>query len=209
MSHNYVDEPLRMVFPGMKSGHDTYKDARKRVQRSYKTWKGERLKWALAWVQRWMKSAQSLRRREFLEGLSTFAELKSEIRKDYDFKWLEGVFRFGLEAVDGRCNIEFHRERRYSTYQTLLFEVRFPKTSSGKGPCWITRSKIGEDFNIQSTLDFGCMYVNGRQPKPSSCNRVTGPETKLRRRARRFRSRSNLSRTRSIRNLQSPFLGKI
>ena len=107
------------------------------------------LKWALAWVQRWMKSAPSTRRREFLEGLSTFAELKSEIRKDYDFKWLESVFRFGLEAVDGRCHIGFHPERRRSTYQTVLFEVRSSKTLSERSPCWTTRSKIGEGLDVR------------------------------------------------------------
>ena len=100
LSHNYVDEPLRTVFPDMKSGHDIYKNARRRVQRSFKTWKGEMLKWSLAWVQRWMQSSPSLERREMLEGLTTFAEIKAEIRKEYDPKWLESVFRFGIEAVD-------------------------------------------------------------------------------------------------------------
>lgn len=100
LSHNYVDEPLRVVFPGMKTGHPTYKEARRRVQRSYKTWKSEMLKWALIWVQRWMRSPPSLERREMLDSLTTFAEIKAEIREEYDPKWLESVFRFGLEAVD-------------------------------------------------------------------------------------------------------------
>ena len=52
----------------------------------------EMLKWALAWVQRWMKSSPSLKRRETLESLTTFAQIKTKIRKEYDPKWLESVF---------------------------------------------------------------------------------------------------------------------
>ena len=46
----------------------------------------EMLKWALAWVQRWMKSSPNLKRREILENLTTFtfAEIKTKIRKEYD-----------------------------------------------------------------------------------------------------------------------------
>lgn len=51
----------------MKAGHPTYNEARRRVERSYKTWKGEILRWALAWVQHWIKSSPSVGRREMLE----------------------------------------------------------------------------------------------------------------------------------------------
>ena len=100
LSNTFTDEPIRAVFPGMKSNNRVYKDAKYRVQRSYKTWKSEVLRWALQWVQRWIKSAPGRSRQDFVRGLSIFAELKGEIRREYEPKWLESVFRFGIEAVD-------------------------------------------------------------------------------------------------------------
>ena len=99
LSNTFTDEPVRTVFPGMKSDHRVYKDGKFRVQRSYKTWKAEVLKSALQWVQRWIKSARS-GRQVFLSGLSAFADIKAELRKEYEHKWLESVFRFGIDAVD-------------------------------------------------------------------------------------------------------------
>ena len=100
LSNTYADEPVRAIFPGMRSDHQVYREAKYRVQRSYKTWKGEVLKWALQWIQRWIKSATGLKRQALRSELSTFAGIKAEVRKEYDSKWLESVFRFGIEAVD-------------------------------------------------------------------------------------------------------------
>lgn len=99
LSNTYVDEPIRAVFPGMKIDHPVYKDAKRRVQSSYKTWKGQVLVAALGWVQRWISSARGARL-AYLSNLSTFADIKGEIHANFDDSWLETVFKFGIDAVD-------------------------------------------------------------------------------------------------------------
>ncbi len=99
LSNRYADEPVRTVFIGMKADHDTYKEAKRRVQSSYKTWKGQVLQASFQWIQRWIHSARG-ERFTYLSGLSTFSAIKAEIRSDWDNTWLETVFRFGIEAVD-------------------------------------------------------------------------------------------------------------
>ena len=99
LSNTFVDEPVRDIFPGMRPTHAVYKMARYKVQRSYKTWKGEVLKQALTWVQRWI-STQRPDRAEHLLGLRSFSEIKREIRSEYEPAWPESIFRFALEAVN-------------------------------------------------------------------------------------------------------------
>lgn len=99
LSNQYVDEPIRTVFPGMKVDNPIYKDARKRVQSSYKTWKGHVLTQANQWIQRWISSARG-ERLAYLSSLTVFAEFRKELSKEFENAWLETVFKFGIEAVE-------------------------------------------------------------------------------------------------------------
>ena len=128
LSNTFADEPVCAIFPGMRSDHAVYKEAKYRVQRSYKTWKGEVLKAALQWVQRWIKSARGEARQTLLSEMATFADLKAEIRKEYDHSWLESVFRFGIEAVDfGRITPD---GLRFLKCMRLPFCSHLPKPSA-------------------------------------------------------------------------------
>ena len=92
-----MNKPIQAVFPGMREGHDVYKNARRSVQRFYKQWKTHILTAILTWVERWIKTAKSLRR---LSRLSIFKTIKAEIAKDWDDSWLETVFKFKIEVVN-------------------------------------------------------------------------------------------------------------
>ncbi|KAM0797781.1 hypothetical protein BDR22DRAFT_823857 [Usnea florida] len=52
------------------------------------------LKATLTWITRWIHSSPNLDRREELLNLTTFTEIKIEIRVEYDSKWLETGLRF-------------------------------------------------------------------------------------------------------------------
>ena len=101
LSNQYAEEPVAEVFPGISTTNTTYKDAKYRVCRSYKNWKTDILKYALAWMTRWM-TTQRPKRAEYLLSLNTFREIRDKLRSEYDNTWPESIFKFALDAVDFR-----------------------------------------------------------------------------------------------------------
>ena len=107
LSNLDYDEPVQMVFPGMKRTHPSYIRAFKKVKSVYKTWKNRVLMAAQVWVKDYIDDHPEY------ASLDTFKELKEVVRNDYEIHWLPSVFRFAVEAVDfdkcSKIGLEFLR----------------------------------------------------------------------------------------------------
>ena len=99
LCNKIVDEPVRAVFPGMRSTHPTFKTAQERVKKSYKGWKTGVLEHAQVFVERWINNAKPDVGR-YRANLNTHRDIKEEFAKGFCNEWLDSVFFFAKPAVD-------------------------------------------------------------------------------------------------------------
>ena len=99
LSNTIQDEPVRAIFPGMKSHDPIYKVAKKKVSKNYKNWKGDVLGAVAKFMRRWIKSAKQ-EVRAYREELDNPKDLRAELAKEFNTDWLCSVFKFANLAVD-------------------------------------------------------------------------------------------------------------
>ena len=99
LSNNIVDEPVQLIFPGMKTSHPMYKKAVTKVRQCYKNWKVAVIAAAADFVNRWISTAKADKAAK-LAALNSHKALRQELLAGFCIEWLEMVFRFAIPVVD-------------------------------------------------------------------------------------------------------------
>ena len=118
LNNKHVDDSIDFVFFNVRVFHETYKLLRKKCSKFFKTWKLSVLNVVANWMTRWMKIVFEKKRDEF-KILNIYRDLKREMFREFEFFWLETVFRFVVFAID-LSNLS-EKIFRFSRCKSLFF----------------------------------------------------------------------------------------
>jgi hypothetical protein len=97
LSNRFIEEPLQEAMPNISQDDPIYREGKRRLRTSYKSWKHRILKDSLEWMRTWLSKLENSK----FNATADFAYLRMAVSRSYNASLdVKEVFAWAQEAVN-------------------------------------------------------------------------------------------------------------